>query len=145
MCCCCEHSTAEYLSLSLSPHPPQRRRGQTTLDAMLQRGSSEGEEGETQFPSLAEITQVRQNVAQGHSHNSSLLPLFKNLSSCLLLLLSLLPLTQELISKALSSPHSPYLPLSSVWPPHSNLLLRSGVIQRHPDNPSLIRITPFHL
>jgi centromere protein K len=58
---------------------------------------------------------------------------------------SLPDVVQELISKTLTSPHSPYLSLSSIWPPHGNLLLRSGVIQRHPDNPSLVRVAPFHL
>lgn len=58
---------------------------------------------------------------------------------------SLSHVIQELISKTLSSPHSPYHSLSSIWPPHGTLLLRSGVIQRHPDNPSLVRVTPFHL
>lgn len=50
----------------------------------------------------------------------------------------------RLVGRSLDCPHDPYLSVEGVWPPHCQLLLRSGAVQRHPDNPTLIRITSFH-
>lgn len=57
---------------------------------------------------------------------------------------NLMEVIQELISKCLDTSHDPYVQAGSIWEPHFQLLLRSGILQRHPDNPALVRITPFH-
>jgi hypothetical protein len=102
----------------------RKRRGtQARVDTMLRGNQGTGKDGE-RFPSLADVLQVYID------------PLYEIIYHCGL---------QDLISKTLSSPHAPYLPLSSIWPPHVNLLMRSGVTQRNPDNPGLVRVTPFHL
>jgi len=52
---------------------------------------------------------------------------------------------QALIEQTIESPYDPYLESNENWyPPFVQLLLVLGIIQNHPDNPSLIRMTPFH-
>ncbi|XP_059499161.1 centromere protein K isoform X1 [Stegostoma tigrinum] len=49
-----------------------------------------------------------------------------------------------LISKAMKSPHDPYLELDDTfWPPFIEALLRYGVVLRHPDDPHRIRLEEF--
>ncbi|KGL75766.1 Centromere protein K, partial [Tinamus guttatus] len=52
---------------------------------------------------------------------------------------------QILINKLISTPHEPYLTIrDSFWPPYIELLLRSGIALRHPEDPSRIRLEAFH-
>ena len=54
------------------------------------------------------------------------------------------PFLQALIERTLSFPHNPYVPAAKLDQDYYLLLLRSGVIQHHPDKPTLIKMTPFH-
>ncbi|GCC43208.1 hypothetical protein chiPu_0026996, partial [Chiloscyllium punctatum] len=65
---------------------------------------------------------------------------------CLSAPLSLsLSLCQLLITKAMKSPHDPYLELDDTfWPPFLEALLRYGVVLRHPDDPHRIRLEEFN-
>ncbi|XP_072415127.1 centromere protein K [Chiloscyllium punctatum] len=50
-----------------------------------------------------------------------------------------------LITKAMKSPHDPYLELDDTfWPPFLEALLRYGVVLRHPDDPHRIRLEEFN-
>ncbi|XP_065910906.1 centromere protein K-like [Dysidea avara] len=50
-----------------------------------------------------------------------------------------------LIEKTIESPYDPYLECNeNLYPPFVQLLLVLGIIQRHPNNPALIRMTPYH-
>lgn len=46
-----------------------------------------------------------------------------------------------LIEQAVENPHDPYVECDEHF---AQLLHRVGIIQTHPDNPKLIRMTPFH-
>ncbi|XP_048475769.1 centromere protein K isoform X1 [Rhincodon typus] len=51
---------------------------------------------------------------------------------------------EHLITKAMKSPHDPYLELDDTfWPPFVEALLRYGVVLRHPDDPHRIRLEEF--
>ncbi|XP_057269553.1 centromere protein K, partial [Pezoporus wallicus] len=50
-----------------------------------------------------------------------------------------------LVDKLLSTPHEPYVTIDdSFWPPYLELLLRHGIVQRHPENPGRMRLEAFH-
>lgn len=52
---------------------------------------------------------------------------------------------QTLMNKLFESPHDCYIKiLPTHWPPYIQLLLRSNIVQRHPDNCDLIRLVAFH-
>lgn len=46
-----------------------------------------------------------------------------------------------LIEQAVQNPHDPYVECDEKF---AQLLYQAGIIQSHPDNPKLIRMTPFH-
>lgn len=59
---------------------------------------------------------------------------------------SLKHLTEVLINRLFESPHDPYIKLlPTYWPPYIELLLRYGVIQRHPNDCNLIRVVAYHM
>ncbi|XP_072215414.1 centromere protein K isoform X3 [Excalfactoria chinensis] len=50
-----------------------------------------------------------------------------------------------LLNQLISTPHDPYVTVDgSFWPPYVELLLRSGIVLRHPEDPSRIRLEGFH-
>jgi len=52
---------------------------------------------------------------------------------------------QSLINKSLETPNDPYINIDdALWPPYVEMLLRSGIIVRHPTNLYRIRLTAFH-
>ncbi|XP_028927344.1 centromere protein K [Ornithorhynchus anatinus] len=60
-------------------------------------------------------------------------------------LISLHEILEILISKLLTAPHEPYVAIQdSFWPPYIELLLRSGIALRHPEDPNRIRLEAFH-
>ncbi|NWV47013.1 CENPK protein, partial [Daphoenositta chrysoptera] len=52
---------------------------------------------------------------------------------------------EMLINQLMTTPHEPYLTINeSFWPPYMELLLRSGVVLRHPEDPKRLRLEAFH-
>ncbi|XP_051865826.1 centromere protein K, partial [Pristis pectinata] len=52
---------------------------------------------------------------------------------------------ERLMTRAMGSPHDPYLELDeSYWPPYVEALLRHGVALRHPQDSRRIRLEDFH-
>ncbi|NP_001038128.1 centromere protein K isoform 1 [Gallus gallus] len=50
-----------------------------------------------------------------------------------------------LLNQLMSTPHEPYVTVDdSFWPPYLELLLRSGIVLRHPEDPNRIRLEAFH-
>ncbi|XP_048786646.1 centromere protein K [Lagopus muta] len=50
-----------------------------------------------------------------------------------------------LLNQLMSTPHKPYVTVDdSFWPPYVELLLRSGIVLRHPEDPDRIRLEAFH-
>ncbi|NXH37210.1 CENPK protein, partial [Myiagra hebetior] len=50
-----------------------------------------------------------------------------------------------LINKLITTPHEPYVTLNeSFWPPYIELLLRCGMVLRHPEDPKRLRLEAFH-
>ncbi|XP_031467463.1 centromere protein K isoform X2 [Phasianus colchicus] len=50
-----------------------------------------------------------------------------------------------LLNQLMSTPHEPYVTADdSFWPPYLELLLRSGIVLRHPEDPNMIRLEAFH-
>ncbi|XP_042681495.1 centromere protein K [Centrocercus urophasianus] len=50
-----------------------------------------------------------------------------------------------LLNQLMSTPHEPYVTVDdSFWPPYLELLLRSGIVLRHPEDPDRIRLEAFH-
>ncbi|XP_052526434.1 centromere protein K [Tympanuchus pallidicinctus] len=50
-----------------------------------------------------------------------------------------------LLNQLMSTPHEPYVKVDdSFWPPYLELLLRSGIVLRHPEDPDRIRLEAFH-
>ncbi|NXA62466.1 CENPK protein, partial [Mohoua ochrocephala] len=50
-----------------------------------------------------------------------------------------------LINKLMSTPHEPYVTINeSFWPPYIELLLRCGMVLRHPEDPKRLRLEAFH-
>ncbi|XP_006822484.2 centromere protein K-like [Saccoglossus kowalevskii] len=53
---------------------------------------------------------------------------------------------RKLMKKQLDSPHDPYISIiDSYWPMYIELLIRHGIVLRHPQRSDHIRLTPFHL
>jgi len=49
------------------------------------------------------------------------------------------------MSKCLETPNDAYIDIDdTLWPPYTEMLLRSGLVQRHPTDLHRIRLTPFH-
>ncbi|XP_028398149.1 centromere protein K-like [Dendronephthya gigantea] len=58
---------------------------------------------------------------------------------------SLQHIIEALMNRLFESPHDCYVKiLPTYWAPYIQLLLRSNIIQRHPDNCNLIRLVAFH-
>jgi regulator of replication initiation timing len=55
-------------------------------------------------------------------------------------------IVEALMNKALISPHDPYVDVSRVdfWPGHIDKLDEAGLIERHEQNPNMIKIVDFH-
>uniref|UniRef100_A0A663N2J8 Centromere protein K n=1 Tax=Athene cunicularia TaxID=194338 RepID=A0A663N2J8_ATHCN len=54
--------------------------------------------------------------------------------------------TDMLVNKLMSTPHEPYVTINdSFWPPYIELLLRSGIALRHPEDAKKIRLEAFHM
>ncbi|NWW19941.1 CENPK protein, partial [Falcunculus frontatus] len=50
-----------------------------------------------------------------------------------------------LINKLMTTPHEPYVTINeSFWPPYIELLLRCGIVLRHPEDPKRLRLEAFH-
>lgn len=45
------------------------------------------------------------------------------------------------MEQAVQNPHDPYVECDETF---AQLLHEAGIIQSHPDNPKLVRMTPFH-
>lgn len=59
--------------------------------------------------------------------------------------LSLETILETLMTKCLESPSDPYIDdHDSLWPPYVEMLLRSGIVQRHPTDIQRLRLTPYH-
>ncbi|KAG2467044.1 CENPK protein, partial [Polypterus senegalus] len=53
--------------------------------------------------------------------------------------------TKTLMNKILEMPHDPYVTIDDTfWPPYIEMLLRFGIVLRHPENPNKIRMEAFH-
>ena len=60
--------------------------------------------------------------------------------------MSLLLLLQNLLNQCMDSPHDPYIAITEqFWPPYVELLVRSCIAVRNPDNHNEIRLMPFHM
>ncbi|NXL84165.1 CENPK protein, partial [Alectura lathami] len=60
-------------------------------------------------------------------------------------LITIHEILEILINQLMNIPHEPYVTVSdSFWPPYVELLLRSGIALRHPEDPSRIRLEAFH-
>ncbi|XP_038621720.1 centromere protein K isoform X2 [Tachyglossus aculeatus] len=69
----------------------------------------------------------------------------KKLAEPTVQLITLHEILEILISKLLTTPHEPYVAIAeSFWPPYIELLLRSGIALRHPEDPNRIRLEAFH-
>ncbi|KFO54102.1 Centromere protein K, partial [Corvus brachyrhynchos] len=68
------------------------------------------------------------------------------LCSCFVNFLNLTLLVfQILINKLMTTPHEPYVTINeSFWPPYIELLLRYGIVLRHPEDPKRLRLEAFH-
>ncbi|XP_067880238.1 centromere protein K [Heterodontus francisci] len=83
-------------------------------------------------PSEAETSQKKVRMAPARSENTANL-------------ITLHEILEHLMTKAMKSPHDPYVELDdSFWPPYVEALLRYGVVLRHPDDPHRIRLEEFH-
>ncbi|NXC38035.1 CENPK protein, partial [Penelope pileata] len=60
-------------------------------------------------------------------------------------LITMHEILEILLNQLLCTPHDPYVKVSdSFWPPYLELLLRSGIALRHPEDPNRIRLEAFH-
>ncbi|XP_033872877.1 centromere protein K-like [Acipenser ruthenus] len=60
-------------------------------------------------------------------------------------LISLQEILELLMNKILQTPHEPYATIDNTfWPPYVEMLLRYGVVLRHPEDPNRIRMEAFH-
>ncbi|NXA81134.1 CENPK protein, partial [Thryothorus ludovicianus] len=60
-------------------------------------------------------------------------------------LITLGEILEILISKLMTTPHDPYITINeSFWPPYIELLLRSGMVLRHAEDPNRMRLRAFH-
>ncbi|KAM6230485.1 centromere protein K-like [Porphyrio hochstetteri] len=61
-------------------------------------------------------------------------------------LMTLQQILEILINKIMRTPHEPYIAIrESFWPPYIEMLLRSGIALRHPEDPNRIRLEAFHM
>ncbi|XP_026721442.1 centromere protein K [Athene cunicularia] len=61
-------------------------------------------------------------------------------------LITLHEILEMLVNKLMSTPHEPYVTINdSFWPPYIELLLRSGIALRHPEDAKKIRLEAFHM
>ncbi|XP_061874809.1 centromere protein K [Colius striatus] len=61
-------------------------------------------------------------------------------------LITLHEILEILINEAVTTPHEPYVTINdSFWPPYIELLLRSGIALRHPEDPNRMRLEAFHM
>ncbi|XP_063037117.1 centromere protein K [Melospiza melodia melodia] len=59
--------------------------------------------------------------------------------------ISLQEFLEMLINTLMTIPHEPYITINqSFWPPYVELLLRYGVVLRHPEDPNRIRLQAYH-
>ncbi|MEE6458383.1 hypothetical protein FKM82_000275 [Ascaphus truei] len=60
-------------------------------------------------------------------------------------LITLHEILEILINKLMSTPHEPYVTIDQqYWPPYIEILLRNGIVLRHPEDASRIRLEAFH-
>ncbi|XP_021237266.1 centromere protein K isoform X2 [Numida meleagris] len=60
-------------------------------------------------------------------------------------LITMHEILEILLNQLMRTPHEPYVTVSdSFWPPYLELLLRSGIVLRHPEDPNRIRLEAFH-
>ncbi|XP_065595904.1 centromere protein K isoform X1 [Cyrtonyx montezumae] len=60
-------------------------------------------------------------------------------------LITMHEILEVLLNKLICTPHEPYVTVDdSFWPPYLELLLRSGIVLRHPEDPNRIRLEAFH-
>ncbi|NXQ60233.1 CENPK protein, partial [Anthoscopus minutus] len=60
-------------------------------------------------------------------------------------LITLRDILEILINKLMTTPHEPYVKINeSFWTPYIELLLRSGVALRHPEDPNRMRLQAFY-
>ncbi|NXU48447.1 CENPK protein, partial [Turnix velox] len=61
-------------------------------------------------------------------------------------LVTLNEILELLINELMNTPHEPYITINdSFWPPYIEMLLRYGIILRHPEDPSRVRLEAFHM
>ncbi|KAK2538815.1 Cenpk [Columba guinea] len=61
-------------------------------------------------------------------------------------LITLNEVIEILVSKLMDTPHEPYVTINdSFWVPYIELLLRYGIVLRHPEDPKRIRLEAFHM
>nr|XP_021147898.1 centromere protein K isoform X2 [Columba livia] len=61
-------------------------------------------------------------------------------------LITLNEIIEILVSKLTDTPHEPYVTINdSFWVPYIELLLRCGIVLRHPEDPKRIRLEAFHI
>ncbi|KAM6991671.1 centromere protein K [Passerculus sandwichensis] len=59
--------------------------------------------------------------------------------------ISLQEFLEMLINTLMTTPHEPYITINqSFWSPYVELLLRYGVVLRHPEDPNRIRLQAYH-
>ncbi|NXX36840.1 CENPK protein, partial [Nicator chloris] len=60
-------------------------------------------------------------------------------------LITLQEILEILINKLMTTPHEPYVTINeSFWPPYVELLLRCGMVVRHPEDSNRMRLRAFH-
>ncbi|XP_048147612.1 centromere protein K isoform X2 [Corvus hawaiiensis] len=60
-------------------------------------------------------------------------------------LITMQEILEILINKLMTTPHEPYVTINeSFWPPYIELLLRYGIVLRHPEDPKRLRLEAFH-
>ncbi|NXI78930.1 CENPK protein, partial [Rhipidura dahli] len=60
-------------------------------------------------------------------------------------LITIQEVLEILINKLITTPHEPYVTINeSFWPPYIELLLRWGMVLRHPEDPQRLRLEAFH-
>ncbi|XP_068857814.1 centromere protein K isoform X2 [Aphelocoma coerulescens] len=60
-------------------------------------------------------------------------------------LITIQEILEILINKLMTTPHDPYVTIDeSFWPPYIELLLRYGMVLRHPEDPKRLRLEAFH-
>ncbi|NWT78266.1 CENPK protein, partial [Lanius ludovicianus] len=60
-------------------------------------------------------------------------------------LITIQEVLEILMNKLMTTPHEPYVTINeSFWPPYIELLLRCGMVLRHPEDPERLRLEAFH-